>query len=144
MQRTKEWWAALTRAERGFLVYAEQHQYGSYGSPYLPDGTVECGICGNPGSSDWCRFCLDRVIQIIKYGDTAVTNKGMCNTCDGKTRVIRSFIWTAKKSIAEIGCDDWAGEIEEWAEPCSDCCPKAYRHWKTDEVYRRQYGSLYG
>jgi len=143
MRRTKEWWAALTRGERIFLVYAEKNQRGFYGSPYLPDGTIECGVCGYPGYSGWCSPCFDRVIKIIELADIAVTNKGMCDTCDGKTRIIKSFVRTVEKSIKEIGCEDWAGVIEEWAEPCPDCCPKDYRHWKAGEVYRRQYGSVY-
>ena len=143
MRRTKEWWAALTRGERIFLVYAERHRRGYYGSPYLPDGTVECGVCGNPGFSGWCSPCLDRVINIIELGDIAVTNKGACDTCDGKTRVIKSLVWTVEKSMEEIGCEDWAGEVQEWVEPCPDCRPEAYSCWKIGGVYKRQYGSVW-
>jgi hypothetical protein len=122
MRRTKDWWAALTRPERIWLVYAEKNDRAFY-SPYLPDDCSECGVCGQPqlGGGGMCTYCLNKHKEITDLADYYVEHKGECFTCDGRGRVIRSFMWTAEKSIEEIGVDDWAGELEEWAEPCRTC-----------------------
>ena len=122
MRRTKEWWGALTRGERIWLVYAERHNR-SYRSPYIPDDCTECGVCGTPqaGGGGMCMYCLKKRQAIIDIANYAIEHEGECSTCDGKRRLLYSFVWTAEKSIEEIGCTDWEGEIENWAEPCPDC-----------------------
>ena len=122
MRRTKEWWGALTRGERIWLVYAERHNH-SYHSPYIPDDCTECGVCGMPqaGGGGMCTHCSAKQAKIIALADYAMEHKGECPTCDGKRRIINRIVWTKEMSIAEIGCEDWAGEIQEDAIPCPDC-----------------------
>ena len=74
MRRTKEWWAALTKEERSWLVYAELNDKSSR-SGYLPDDCSECGVCGQPqlGGGGMCRYCLDRLIGILPKADEAVS-----------------------------------------------------------------------
>ena len=74
MKRTKEWWAALTKEERCWLVYAERNDTCSR-SDYLPDDCSECGVCGQPqmGGCGMCRYCLDRLIGVILKAEEAVS-----------------------------------------------------------------------
>lgn len=73
MRRTKEWWAALEKWERVWLVHAErwQHKYGGYGvGGYLPDDCSECSICGQAQlGSGACAYCLGEMGRIISKAD---------------------------------------------------------------------------
>ena len=58
MRRTKEWWARLTKEERGHLVFIEKHHNESaMGSPYLPDDVGECPACGQLSHYGLCAYC---------------------------------------------------------------------------------------
>jgi len=73
MKRTKEWWARLTKDERGYLVYLEKanNQYGGYGGGgYLPDDCSECTACGQPMlGSGLCTYCSDNLYRLIDKGN---------------------------------------------------------------------------
>jgi len=74
MKRTKEWWAALTKEERSWLVYAERNDT-YFRSAYLPDDCSECGICGNPrlGGAGMCLVCSNKWIEIVTKANRSVS-----------------------------------------------------------------------
>ena len=79
MRRTKKWWAALTKDERSWLVYAERQEAkggGGYGGGgYLPDDVRECAVCGQPCMVGTCDYCLDMFLHIIGKADAACVEK---------------------------------------------------------------------
>jgi len=58
-------WDNLTWEERA--EYMRMKMKPAYGgrSSYLPDDCSECPVCEQPTlGSGWCRYCLDRFIQL--------------------------------------------------------------------------------
>lgn len=66
MQRTKEWWARLTKYERSELVWLERAntQLGRR-SIYLPDDCQECPSCSRLSSGGLCKQCDTRLLTLI-------------------------------------------------------------------------------
>jgi len=71
MRRTKQWWRALTKGERIYLVAYEKEMAlcGGFGyrSPYYPDDCYACPMCGNP-TLGYCE-CDKEAKRIIKKAD---------------------------------------------------------------------------
>ena len=72
MRRSREWWAALSRTERSWLVIAErQPSYKPMGGD-LPDDCSYCPVCGYPlQGSGWCWDCIKRHQTIIAKAETS-------------------------------------------------------------------------
>jgi len=73
VKRTKQWWSALSKAERSYLVYAErfQNSYSGMGG-YLPDDCSECRVCGDPMlGSGTCTYCINKISKLITKANSA-------------------------------------------------------------------------
>jgi len=74
MQRTKEWWSVLNKGERVWLVYAARAEKDSgWGSPYLPEGYGDCGMCSTPTSfGGLCDHCSSHQNRIINKAERMI------------------------------------------------------------------------
>ena len=86
MQRTKVWWAALTKLERSEL-YALEHSH-AYQVENYPDDMQACGACGVPMifGCDLCPLCNSRKHELIKKADD------LCNAFQSLSRKLSKII----------------------------------------------------
>jgi len=78
MKRTKEWWAALTKEERCWLVMAERldAKASFMSDPYLPEGYSECVMCSTPTrGGGLCRDCYAYWKSLVDKADAAVRER---------------------------------------------------------------------
>ena len=77
MRRTKDWWAALDQQERREVVNLERADaQGSRGTGWnLPPGYNDCPFCSTPSGGGLCRYCLRRLIALLRKADGALTVK---------------------------------------------------------------------
>ena len=81
MKRTKQWWAALTKAERSELCQLERcnSEWLITRSPNLPDDCSECPKCSTPHIGiGLCPVCNLRLNALIYKADDAI--KDMART----------------------------------------------------------------
>jgi hypothetical protein len=75
MRRTKQWWSALTLAERSELHWLEKcnSKWATRGDINLPDDCSECSNCSTPHSGiGLCPACSERLDFLINKADNKI------------------------------------------------------------------------
>ncbi len=72
MKRDKKWWAKFTKEERSIIVYFEKvhgERFPYSRSPYLPEDTSCCQVCGEPYPGEDACNCNKEYSDLIMQGE---------------------------------------------------------------------------